>query len=247
MSALTKMTAVEAKLFLRDPAAPITVLGIPVALLLVFALMPGAGEPNEDFGGNSVLANLIAPLTVALAVGMLALTILPTYLATYREKGVLRRLAASPVPPQRLLVAQLVVNLVAALVVVLLIVGVGTLVLDIDAPGNLPGLITAIVAGTASLFSVGLLIAAVAPTGRAASGIGSLSFFPMLALGGVWVPKEHLPQFLQWAADVLPMGAMYNALRETWAGGDATLAQLGSMVVFTVVCLTLATRLFRWQ
>ncbi|PXY28553.1 ABC transporter permease [Prauserella flavalba] len=247
MSALGKMTASETRLFLRDPGAPITVVGIPVALLLVFSLIPGANEPNAEFGGNSVMANLIAPLAVAILLGMLALTIFPAFMATYREKGVLRRLSASPVSPSTLLLAQLIVNLVAALVVVLLVVVIGTAVIGMEAPANPLGLTVSIVLGTAALFAMGLLIAAVAPTGRAAGAIGSAAFFPMLALGGVWVPKEHLPSFFQGVADVLPMGATYNALRETWAGGDPQLLQLGSLVVFTVVCLVLAARLFRWQ
>lgn len=247
MFALARMTRVEAKLFLRDPAAPITVLGIPVALLLVFSLIPGANEPAEEFEGNSLLGNIVAPVAVAVLLGMLALTIFPVFLATYREKGVLRRLSASPVPPQRLLAAQLVVHLLAALVVVLLITGIGTVLLDIETPGNLPGLIVSAVLGTASLFSIGMLIAALAPTGRAASAIGSAVFFPMLALGGVWAPKEYLPGFFQWAADALPAGALYNALRETWAGAAPALLQLGSMVLSTVVCVALAARLFRWQ
>ena len=99
MAALTKMTAVEAKLFLRDPGAPITVIGIPVALLLVFGLMPDASKPSNDFGGHSPLASVIAPMAVTILLAMLALTLFPTAMATYREKGVLKRLSASPVPP----------------------------------------------------------------------------------------------------------------------------------------------------
>ena len=85
-------------------------------------------------------------------------------------------------------------------------------------PGNPGGFLLSIVLGALALFSVGLLVAALAPTGRAASGIGTALFFPMLALGGVWVPKEQLPAVLQHVADVLPLGATLNALRATWAG-----------------------------
>ncbi|MEU3274549.1 ABC transporter permease [Saccharomonospora sp. NPDC006951] len=247
MSALRTLTAVEAKLFLRDPSAPVTVLGIPIALVVVFALIPAASEPSAEFGGNSVLANLIAPLAVSILVAMLALTIFPTILSTYREKGVLRRIAASPVPPRTVLIAQLVVNVASAFVVVLLVVVAGTLVIGMEAPGNPAGLALSVALGTAALFSMGLLVAALAPTGRAAGAIGSAAFFPMLALGGVWVPKERLPEFLQHAADVLPMGAMYNAMRETWAGAAPQAMQLVAMAVFTVVCLALSARFFRWQ
>jgi ABC-2 type transport system permease protein len=46
MSVLTKLTTAEAKVFLRDPGAPAIVVGIPLALLLVFGLLPGVTEPD---------------------------------------------------------------------------------------------------------------------------------------------------------------------------------------------------------
>lgn len=247
MSALGRLTGIETRLFLRDPGAVITVIGIPLGLLLVFSMMPDVNKPNPDFGGESPLATLIAPMAVALLPGMLALNILPTYLATYREKGILRRLSASPVHPSKLLAAQLIVQLASAAVVVLLVVGVGTLGLGMAAPANLGGFVISILLGTAALFAVGLLIAAVAPSGRAATGIGMAAFFPMLALGGVWVPKEQLPGFMQHIADVLPLGATLNSLRETWAGNSPEVLQLVAMVAFAVVGGVLATRLFRWE
>lgn len=135
-------------------------------LLLVFGLMPDINRPDPQFGGHSPLATLIAPISIAVLLGMLALNVLPTYLATYREKGILRRLSASPVHPSTLLTAQLLVQLAAAAVVVLLLVGVGTIGLGMPAPGNLIGFLISLMLGVASLFAVGLLIAAVAPSGR---------------------------------------------------------------------------------
>jgi ABC-2 type transport system permease protein len=247
MSALGKLTGTEAKLFLREPGAVITVVGIPIGLLAVFGLIPGMNQPSADFGGKSPLAILIAPMAIAILLAMLALNVLPTWLATYREKGILRRLSASPVHPAKMLTAQLVVQLAAAAVLVLLVVGIGTLALGMQAPANMGGFVLSLVLGTTALFSVGLLVAAVAPNGKAATGIGLVAFFPMLALGGVWVPKEQLPVFLQHVADVLPLGATLNSLRETWAGNSPDVLQLVAMVAFTVVAGALATRLFRWE
>ncbi|MEC3974144.1 ABC transporter permease [Amycolatopsis sp. H20-H5] len=247
MSALTKMTQVEAKLFLRDARAPATLLGLPLALLLVFGLMPGVNDPDPKYGGRTGLAAVIAPMSVALMLAMLALTMFPNVLATYREKGVLKRLSASPVRPSRLLVAQLLVSLLSAAVVVLLIVGVGRLALHVELPRNLAAFAVSILLGTASLFGLGLLIAAFAPTGRAASGIGGAALFPLMALGGVWVAREQLPPLLGHVADVLPLGATLSSLREAWAGNWPSPLQLGSMVLVAVVCTAFAARFFRWE
>nr|WP_026153063.1 ABC transporter permease [Amycolatopsis methanolica] len=245
---LTRLSAVEAKLFPRDPGAPVTVLGVPIALLLVFGLLPDANQPGEEFGGQPPLSGFIAPLAVAILIGMLALTLFPGAMATHRERGVLRRLAASPVPPSRLLTAQLLVNLAAALVVVLLIVVGGHVALGLALPANPGGFLLALVLGTTALFAAGLLVAALAPTGRTAGGAGTALFFPMLALGGVWVPKENLPGVLRELADVLPLGAVLNALRACWTGGAPEPLQLvAMMIVFALVCGGLAVRFFRWE
>ncbi|GHF85425.1 ABC-2 type transport system permease protein [Amycolatopsis bartoniae] len=244
---LTKLTLTEAKLFLRDPAAPIAVAGIPLGLLLVFGLQPGIRQPSADFGGQVPLSAFIAPLALAVLLGMLALTVFPAAIATYREKGVLRRLSASPVPPSRLLTAQLLVNVVAALVVVVLVLGVGTLALRMAAPANPGGFLLVLVLGALALFAVGTVIAALAPSGKVASGIGSAVFFPMLALGGVWVPKEQLPGFLRHVADVLPLGATLNALRQAATGAAPSAVQLVSLAVVAAGCGAVAVRWFRWE
>ncbi|QRP48898.1 ABC transporter permease [Amycolatopsis sp. FDAARGOS 1241] len=155
------MTAVEAKLFLRDPGAPITALGIPLALVLVFGLMPGTNQPSAELGGHAALPTLIAPMAVAILIGMLAVMLFPAAVATYREKGVLKRLSASPVPPGRLLAAQLLVNLAAVAVAILLVVGAGRIALGMALPVNLGWFAAVVLLGALALFSVGALRTAV--------------------------------------------------------------------------------------
>ncbi|MBN9741961.1 multidrug ABC transporter permease [Amycolatopsis sp. A1MSW2902] len=244
---LSKLTVAEAKIFLRDPGAPAAVLGIPLALLLVFGLMPGSREPSAQYGGESPLATVIAPMAVALLLGMLAVYLLPAAMASHREKGVLKRLAASPMPPSRLLAAQLLVNLASAVVAIVLVVGVGTIALGMALPKNPGGFLAVTLLGAVSLFSMGTLLAAFVPSARAANGIGAAVFFPMLALGGVWVPKEQLSPVLQHIADVLPLGATLGSLRDTAAGHAPHWLPMVALAVFAIVCSTLAARFFRWE
>lgn len=247
MSALTKLTVTEAKLLLRDPGGPISIIGIPIALLVVFGIMPGNNAPSAEFGGRSTLSAVIAPMAVALLLGMLGLMFLPMAMATHREKGVLKRLSASPVAPGKLLAAQLFVGLGAAILVIVLVLVIGRFALGMEFPLDPAGALISVVLGGAALFSIGLLVAAVVPTGRAGAGVGYAAFFPMLALGGVWVPKEQLPSALQTVADILPLGATLGSLRDTWSGHGLHVVPLVSLAVFTVVCTALAARLFRWE
>lgn len=247
MSALGKLTVTEAKLFLRDPGAVFTVIAIPLGLIVVFGLMPSMREPSENFGGDSALSTFIAPMAVALLIAMLALNVLPTYLATYREKGILRRLSASPVHPGNMLASQLLVQLVAALVMVGLLLAVGSTAMGLSTPRNPALWALVLVLGIVAMFSLGLFVASIAPSGKVANGIGLAFLFPMMALGGVWVPKEQLPGFLQHVADLIPFGAMLNGLRETWAGNAPNAMQLIALAAVALVTSVAAAKLFRWE
>jgi ABC-2 type transport system permease protein len=152
----------------------------------VLGSIPGFREPSEDLGGLRVI-DIYVPIVIAFVLAMLALSLVPTALATYRERGVLRRLATTPLPPARLLLAQMVTGVTTALLTVILVIAVGALVFGVAMPKQAGGFLLALVLGSASVFAIGLVLAAVAPTGRAASGLGSMLFFPMLFFAGLYV------------------------------------------------------------
>ena len=191
-TALRTMTRTEAKLFVREPLNVFLILALPVLLVVGFGLIPGFGEPNEFLGGQSG-TEFIASLGIGIVLAVLGFSILPTVLGSYRERGILKRLHASPVTPATLLLAQFVVVGAAALVAVVLMVGVGMAAFGLALPRNLPFFLLAVLLGAAALLSVGLLIAAVAPSSKAATAIGMLAFFPSMFLGGVYIPREAFP------------------------------------------------------
>lgn len=244
--ALTRTTLVEAKLYLRDPGS-IFVLIFPAGLLLGLGwVMPGFREPTEELGGLRVV-DVYVPVVVAVGLATAALLALPSILTSYRERGMLRRLATTPARPSVILSAQLLVNLAATLVAVVLAVAAGALAFAVDLPGNLVGSAAAVVLGTAAMFGLGLLIAAVTPTARVASGIGSLTYFPMMFFAGVWLPGPAMPETLRRISELTPLGAAAQAFQNTWDGDWPSLLQVAVMLVWFLVAGALAARLFRWE
>jgi ABC-2 type transport system permease protein len=237
MTALAKLTFVELKLFLRDPVALFFVLALPLGFLLIFGLSFGRGT----------LGTFLPAMEVALALGMVGLFTLPTYLATYREKGILRRLATTPVHPAMLLITQLLINLLMALVAAALVVVIGRLILGITVPENMPGFLVAFVLGVSALFSMGLIVAAVAPRGQAASAIGALLLYPSLFFAGAWLPKNRMPDLLARIGDYTPLGATQDMLRVTWAGAAPQPMQLAATAAFALLATAAAAKLFRWE
>ncbi len=241
MSALTKITTVEAKLYLRDPTATILVLGLPVGLLVVFGSI-GLGE-----GDDTVSPGFLPSMSLGLALAMLGLSILPTVLATYREKGVLRRMQATPVHPVKLLLAQLAVNLGAAVVSAALVVVIGALFFDLGWPPAPLAFVAAFLLSAAALMSVGLLIASLARTAKAATSAGLLVFFPSMFFAGVWTPGELMPEWARPARDVSPLGAGMQALEDAWEGVWLDPIHLVALVIVTAAAGGVAARLFRWS
>jgi ABC-2 type transport system permease protein len=246
MTALVKMTQVEAKLFVRDRvSAPLTI-GLPVVLLVAFGLIPGFSDPNPDLSGQTG-TELIAAIGVGLTLAMLGLSVLPTTLSNYRERGILRRLGASPVHPRTLLTAQLLVYVAAAVVSVVLLLAVGTVALDLPLPDQLAGFALSMLLGIAALFTVGLLIAAVASSTRAANAISMTLFFPSLFLAGVYVPLEAMPSALRHISDFTPLGAALQSVRDSWSGHLPSLLHIGTMAGYAVLAGVAAARYFRWE
>jgi ABC-2 type transport system permease protein len=194
-----------------------------------------------------VIDTYVPTLTV-FALGMLALNALPPTLAADRERGILRRLATTPVAPSRLLAAQLTIHAAVGVVSLGAVVLLGRLAFGVALPDPLGGFVLTLALTGASLLSVGVLLTAVAPTVRAANALGAMTFFPMMFFGGLWIPRAAMSDTLRHVSDATPVGAAVGALQDVTTGGAWPSA--GALLVVAawgVVAALLATRLFRWQ
>jgi ABC-2 type transport system permease protein len=121
MRAFWKLAKAELKLFTREPLAVFFILAFPLILLWL----------NGSRSGDM---DRLLPGYMALILATVGLTQLPSVLATYRERGILRRLATTPVPPATVLGAQLVVHLAASTIAVALLLAVAGAFFDVALP-----------------------------------------------------------------------------------------------------------------
>jgi ABC-2 type transport system permease protein len=244
LSELAKITRVEAKLFFREPATWIVSLVLPTFVLLVFGAIFAPHRPDKALGGHRFI-DLFVPSLVVITLATLGLNSLPIRLASYREKGVLRRLSMTPVSPEKLLIAQLVINTSVAIAAVLLLILVGRLAFRIPLPVHAAGFVAAFLLGMASLSALGMLVAAVAPTARAGAALSLPAYFVTMFLGGVYVPRVFLPAFLVRMGDYAPPGV--QSILDAWMGTAPHPLQLAVMAAITLVAGATAARLFRWE
>ena len=67
-----------------------------------------------------------------------------------------------------------------------------------------------------SLFAIGLLLAAVAPSSRVATAVAIPMFFVVMFLGGVYLPRVFLPDVLVRIGEFTPPGV--QGLQDAWLG-----------------------------
>jgi len=250
-SALARMVAVEARLLVRDPSVLFFALLFPALLLTVLGLvMPWADEPYDD--SDPLLAAVTAitgytPIVLSLAVATVALSTFPAIMATYRQRGVLRRLSTTPVGPARLLVAQVVVNLAALVVAAALAVTSAVVLLDVSLPAEPLTVVLAFLLAVLSAFAVGSFVAALAPTAGAANGWGMTLYFVSLFFAGVWLPLPLMPDVVQTIAQYTPLGAATQAMTAGWVGQPFPVVEMVVMAAWGVIGIPVAVRIFRWS
>ena len=245
MNGFSRLAAVEARLFLRERARLIAVFGLPVALVIGFGLIPGFSDQQKSLSGQSG-TEYIAALGVAVVLAILGLTGVPMVIGQYRERGILRRMAVTPVRPLALLLADLAVWAAAAVLSVALVVTVVRFAFHVPAPVETGWFLLSVLLGIAALFALGLLAAAVAPSARSAAGLGWLLFFPNMFLAGVYFPTEEMSPVMRQIGNFSPLGAALHAVRDSWMGLEPRPEYLGIMAAWALICGALAGRFFRW-
>ena len=171
-------------------------------------------------------------------------------LVAQREKLILKRLGATPLPRWTLVGSNVLLRLMIAIIQALLIVGIGIAAFGVQVLGALWLMAAIVILGALSFISIGYVVAAFVRTEEAANGIVQVIQFPMMFLSGVFFPIEIMPSVLRPVAAILPLTYLGDALRQVMVSGSAfaplpvDLAVLGG---WFVVCLGISSRFFRWE
>ena len=247
MKGFRKLTLVNLKLYLREPISTFFTLAFPPLLVVLFGAMYG-NDPSPMFGGYGSM-DVSMPAYTAMILGTVGLLGVPITISGYRESGVLRRFQATPMRPLTYILADIVANLVTTLLGMMGLVIVGWLLYRVQFEGQVMAVILAVVFCGLAMFSIGYLIAGLAPGARTAQVVGMVIFYPMMFLSGASIPLEIMPETIQRIADFLPLTYVVRLLRGLWFG-DAWgehLLETAVLAGVLLVCTALAARFFRWE
>ena len=247
MRSLWKLTLVEAKLYLREPTATFFTLAFPLMMLFIFGSIYG-NEPTPYFGGRGSV-DVSVPAYVAMIIATVGLLSIAINLSMYREKGILRRYRATPLRPQTILAATVLVNFAMTLLGTILLVIAAKVVYNLRFEGDPLAVLIGFALATLSFFSVGFVIAGLAPTARVAQVVGMVIFYPMLFLSGATIPREMFPETIRSFSNFLPLTHVVTLLQGLWfgEGWGEHLTEIAVLLVVLTTGVAVSARTFRWE
>ena len=241
---LTRMIAAQAvletKMLLRNGEQLLLTVVIPTLLLVLFSTVDVVDT------GDGETVDFLAPGILALAVMSTAFTGQAIATGFERRYGVLKRLAASPLPRWGLMTAKTLSVLVTEVLQVALVTVIA-LALGWSPQGDPVSVFLLLVLGTAAFSGLGLLMAGTLKA-EATLAAANLVFLLLLVGGGVVVPLDRFPDAAGDVLGLLPISALSEGLRDVLQhGAGMPWADLGILAVWAVAGLAAAGRFFRWE
>ncbi|MFF9490878.1 ABC transporter permease [Streptomyces flaveolus] len=237
---IATQAALETKMLLRNGEQLLLTVIIPTLLLVLFSSVA-----IVDTGGGEAV-DFLAPGILALAVLSTAFTGQAIATGFERRYGVLKRLAASPLPRWGLMTAKTVSVLVTEVLQVVLLTVIA-FALGWSPHGDPFAVLLLMVVGTAAFSGLGLLMAGTLKA-EATLAAANLVFLLLLVGGGVIVPLDKFPDAAQDVLGLLPVSALSDGLRDVLQhGAGMPWGDLGILSVWAVVGLAAAGKFFRWE
>ena len=167
-----------------------------------------------------------------------------------KQRGVLRRIMATPVRIPKLLTAHVITRLFIAAGQVAVLLIVALVLFNVTIVGGLGPLVVVALLGTLLFLTIGFALAGWAQTENQVPAIAQLITLPQFFFSGVFFSKNAAPAVIRPLTNLLPLTFLNDALREISVQG-ATLwdvrTQILGLIVWIVLGFLLAVRLFRFE
>jgi ABC-2 type transport system permease protein len=203
---------------------------------------------EEITGPDLKYVDFLTPGIVGMTIMQLGISSVAFAFVADRQRGVIRRIMATPIPRRSYMAAHVLQRLILAVVQVLILLAVAVFAFKVTVVGGLGSLLLVAVLGAVVFLNLGFAVTGLLATENQAAVATQIVTLPQMFLSGVFFSRDAVPAFLKPIADYLPLTFLNDALRAIATTG-ATLADVGGdilgLVVWAVVSFVLAYRLFR--
>jgi ABC-2 type transport system permease protein len=219
-------------------------------LIWTIALAPFILIVGNSAGGDGSTAATLTIAAVAVGIGMFSLGLFgyPNVLATYREKGVFRRLRCAPIPAWAILGSKIVAQLVAVLLQTAIVLVVAAVFYGVSFSAT--GLVLcffAVLLGGLTALACGQMIASLIASASSVNAVSRLAFIALVILGELpfWLP--HMSYLLKLIATWSPISLSLNLVSGALISAHWNLAYSLALIGYIVVLTAISVRTFKWE
>ncbi len=237
------------KVFWRTPIAAFFTIVFPLMLLVLFTAIFG----NEEIEGLGITtAQYFTPGLAVFAAVSATYTNLAIGTTIARDNGILKRVRGTPIPPWAYILGRVVSAIYLAFIAMVLMMTAGVVFYGVQIIARtLPAALLTFVVGVGCFAALGMLVAAISPSGDAAPAITNATLLPVAFISNIFFPIQDPPRWMEIAGNFFPLKAFAEAFRDafdpTLTGAQFHWPQIGYLLLWGVVAGLLAARFFKWE
>ena len=205
---------------------------------------------EEVSGRNLKYVDFLTPGIVGMTIMQLGIASVMFTFVVDRQRGVIRRIMATPISRRNYMAAHVLERLILAVVQVGVLVAVAVLLFKVQIVGSMAVLLLLTVLGSALFLCLGFAVTGFVTTENQAPAIMQLVTLPQMFLSGVFFSRDVVPAFLKPISDYLPLTFLNDALRQVATAGASIgeiRGDLLGIVIWAAVTFFLAFRFFRLE
>ncbi len=207
-------TRSDLRIFFRNPASVFFTFLLPLIFLFLFTTIFGNAEIEV---GDTIIngATYYVPSILSLSIISATVVSLSFSLVVARDRGILKRVEATPLPRWVFLAGQVVTRVIVALMLMVIVLGIGAVVYGVAIPTTtMPAVIVTLIVGAAAGCSLGFAMTLIIPNEDAAAAVTNGILLPLYFISGIFIPESEL-QKTEWLLNVaalFPVRHLFNAM-----------------------------------
>jgi len=194
--------------------------------------------------------DILVPGIIGMGIMQAGIIGMASTIASYKEKRVLKRLSATPLPIWKFILSEVITHLVLSTLQVTLMLVLAKYVLNANIYGSIPLIYLLCFFGNFVFLAIGFIAAALSKTARAAENLSQVFSMPMMFLSGVFFERDSLPEVVKFIANLLPLSPLLDALRAV-SLREATLYEVRDelliVLIWTLVSFIIAVKVFKFR
>lgn len=167
-----------------------------------------------------------------------------------KREGTFRRLLVAPVSRMVMLIGKWIPYYLINIVQIVIMLGVSSVLFNMSLGHSAAGLVIVSLAAAATATGLGVLVATLARTEAQISGLTVLLLLTLSVLGGCFIPRFIMPEWLQTLGQITPHAWALDAYQDLLVRGYDfwdVLPKVGVLGVFAVIFFGIGVWRFRFE